>query len=200
MPQSARLIRVMGLRIFLRCYAVAEKSVYNVMVSHIAVFCNRTNDRITREAIARTRVHPHGGGRSKTFIKWPSDEQAASISTLRRSQLTCGSYLLSHGKPWITSNLSSKSKTMKSSSYYISFSVQVISTTRLITVTDTPAPAFLFGGISRSINLSLLSASDWRRKKNSTPHNRLGHQVTTLLSLQFQVTEENLITECNDTK
>ena len=43
-------------------------------------------------------VHIHGGGLSKTFIRWPSGEQMAGISTLRRCQLTCGSYLLSHSK------------------------------------------------------------------------------------------------------
>ena len=88
MPQSTRLIRVVGLQLFLHCYAVAGILLRNMMVSHIIIVCSRTNDRTTREAIALIVVHTHDGGRSKTFIGWPSGEQAAGISTLRRCPLT----------------------------------------------------------------------------------------------------------------
>ena len=55
MSQSARYIRVVGLRRFLRCYAVAGSMLRNMMVSHIVILCRRTNDRTTREAIALFR-------------------------------------------------------------------------------------------------------------------------------------------------
>ena len=120
MPRSTRPIRVVGLRRFLRYYAVAGILLRNMMVSHIVISCSRTNDRTSREAIA---LHPHGGGHSNTFVRWASGEQAAGISTLRRCQLTCGLNFLSHGKPRITSSLSFKSNTMNSWSYWTSFSV-----------------------------------------------------------------------------
>ena len=43
MPWSSRLIPVVGL--------LAR----NMMVSHVAILCSRTNDRTTRETIALTR-------------------------------------------------------------------------------------------------------------------------------------------------
>ena len=54
MPRSARLIREVGLRRFLHCYAVTG-ILSNMMVSHIVILCSRTNYRTTREAIALTR-------------------------------------------------------------------------------------------------------------------------------------------------
>ena len=102
------------------------------------------------------------------FIRWPSGEQAAGISTLRRCQLTHNSYLLSHGKPRITSNLSSKSNTMEPSSYWTSLTIWKIPTTRFITVTDAPVArctVILDVRISHSIYLSLLLSSNWRCTK-----------------------------------
>ena len=55
MPRSARNIREVGLRRFLHCYAVAGILLRSMMVSHIVIFCSRTNDRTTREAISLTR-------------------------------------------------------------------------------------------------------------------------------------------------
>ena len=51
MPRSARPIRVVDLRLFLRCYAAAGNLLHNVIVSHIAILCSRTND----QTIALTR-------------------------------------------------------------------------------------------------------------------------------------------------
>ena len=52
--RSARLIRLVGLRRFLRCYTVAGNFLHNMMVSHIAILCSRTNYRTTRNDIAPT--------------------------------------------------------------------------------------------------------------------------------------------------
>ena len=58
MPRFARLIREVGLRRFLHCYAVAGILLFNMMISHIAVLCSRSNDQTTLEAIAITRSTP----------------------------------------------------------------------------------------------------------------------------------------------
>ena len=55
MPWSARLIREMGLRCFLHCYAVAGYLLQNLMVSHIVILWSRNYDRTTRETTTLTR-------------------------------------------------------------------------------------------------------------------------------------------------
>ena len=50
-----RLFRLVDLRRFLRCYAVAGNLLHNVIISHIEFLCSRTNDLTTREAIMLTR-------------------------------------------------------------------------------------------------------------------------------------------------
>ena len=58
MLRSARLIRVVGLRRYLRFYANTGILLHNVMISYIVVMCSRNNDQTTREAIALTRITP----------------------------------------------------------------------------------------------------------------------------------------------
>ena len=58
MLRSARLIRVVGLRRYLRIYTNAGILLHRVMISHIVVMCSRTNDQTTREAIALARGTP----------------------------------------------------------------------------------------------------------------------------------------------
>ena len=58
MPQSTRLIRVVGLRRDLNLNAVAEIWLHRVVISHFMAMCSRTNDCTTREAIALARSTP----------------------------------------------------------------------------------------------------------------------------------------------
>ena len=125
MHRSARLIREVGLWRFLHCYSAAGILLRNMMVvilwSCADIIMTELHMRPSQSLVVV--VHPHGGRRSKTFIRCASGKEVTDISTLCRCQLTCVSYRLSHGKPRITSNFSSKSKTMNSSSYWTSFSV-----------------------------------------------------------------------------
>ena len=88
MPRSARLIRVVDLWRFLYYNEVAgtcSKMYWLVTLRSCAVV-------LTIELHVRSShslvVHPHGGGSSKTFIRWTSDGQAAGVSTARQCQLS----------------------------------------------------------------------------------------------------------------
>ena len=113
-------------------------------------------------------LHPRACGFSKTFLRWPSDNQVIDILTDRCCQLTLSSYLLSQVNPRMTSSLSSRSSTMNSSSYYLFSNVHWIPTTRFFTLIDAPVArctVILVGGISRSTKLKLPDSNEWRRAK-----------------------------------
>ena len=105
------LIRVTCLRCCL-CFCAAEDSLlYSVTVCHTDFLCCRFNDRTTKLALG----HSHTFERSKRSIRWPSDGKVADIFTVQCYKLTHGSEGMRHCKPRITSNLSSRSSTMKQS-------------------------------------------------------------------------------------
>ena len=86
------IIRVVDLRCFLRFHAVPGNVLNYMIISPIAICAILLTTMPDVRTTHSLLVHPHSGRHSKTFIRWPSGEQAAGVPTYRRFYLECGSY------------------------------------------------------------------------------------------------------------